>query len=51
MACNTTVHFVTSALVSLPVTFRFFVKKIYVLCDRINMPAISWYVIAHLFDI
>jgi hypothetical protein len=32
MVCNTTVNFVTS----LPVTFRVFVKKIYVLCDRIN---------------
>jgi len=30
MVCNATVNFVTSALVSLPVTFRVFVKGIYV---------------------
>ena len=36
VVCNTTVNCVTSVLVSLPVTFKFFVKIIYVLRERIN---------------
>jgi hypothetical protein len=36
MACHTTVNFVTSTLVSLPVIFRIFVRRIYLLCDRLN---------------